>query len=293
VEKSKLPEPEFIATYWTHAGKVVPLGAPEDEASPHDFRLRVEAAGRAGYRGFGLMHSDLMKTRQQYSFTDMKTILNDNGLVHIEFEFVVGWLEDGAGAAAGEQVMNDLLEAASALNGRHIKVGPDMAGKPWPLPHMIERFTGLCDRAQEVGTAISIEIMPWSNIATVADGVALVEGAGCANGGLLIDIWHIARANIPYAEVAAIPAGLIHHVELNDARKEVVGTLIEDTLDRRLHCGFGDFDVPRFIAALDEQGYAGPVGIEIISAIERERPFSDVLNDAISAAKRQYLLSRG
>ncbi|MFT4564574.1 MAG: sugar phosphate isomerase/epimerase [Gammaproteobacteria bacterium] len=292
MEKSKLSAPEFIATYWTHAGKVVPLGAPQDEASPHDFRLRVEAAGRAGYRGFGLMHSDLMNIRQQYSFADMKTMLDDNGLVHIEFEFVVGWLEDGANAVAGDQVMRDLLEAAAALDGRHIKIGPDMDGRHWPLPHMIERFSGLCERAKEVGTGIGIEIMPWSNIATVTDGVALVEGAGRANGGLLIDIWHIARGNIPYADVAAIPAGLIHHVELNDAREAIVGTLIEDTLDRRLHCGFGDFDVPRFIAALDAQGYQGPVGIEIISAIERERPFSEVLSDAISSAKQQYVLSR-
>jgi len=46
--------PEFIASYWTLAGNVVPLGPPEQEASPHDFRERVEVAARLGYCGVGV-----------------------------------------------------------------------------------------------------------------------------------------------------------------------------------------------------------------------------------------------
>jgi sugar phosphate isomerase/epimerase len=287
-----LQQPEFIATYWTHAGNVTPLGPPESEASPHDFRLRVEAAANAGYKGIGFMHSDLMRILQRYSLADMHSILNDNGLIHVELEFVVGWLEDGDARQACNQVMDDLLGAAAALNARHIKVGPDMQGRSWPLPHMIERFSGLCERATEFGTGVGLEIMPWSNIATAEDGVALVAGANCANGGLLIDIWHVARGGISYADVASIPSGLIHHVELSDAAETIVGTLLEDTLENRLHCGRGDFDVPAFITALDQHGYTGPVGIEIISAVERERPFQDVLTDAIECASAQYSLSR-
>ena len=52
--------PDLLATYWTIAGDVVPLGPPEREASALDFRTRVEAAHHAGYRGLGLIHSDLM-----------------------------------------------------------------------------------------------------------------------------------------------------------------------------------------------------------------------------------------
>lgn len=285
-----LSNPEFIATYWTHAGKVVPLGAPEEEASPHDFRARVEAASAAGYRGIGLMHSDLVNIRRHYSFAEMKSLLDDNGLTYIEFEFVVGWLEDGAGLATCNAVFSDLLEAAAALNARHIKVGPDMEGRPWPLAHMIERFTGLCERAREFSTGIVLEIMPWSNLRTVPDAVAVVDGASCANGGLLIDIWHIARGGIAYADVAVIPAGLIHHVEVSDAESTVVGTLLEDTINRRVHCGLGVFDVSAFVAAIKQQGYVGPIGIEIISAVERERPFTEVLKDAITHAAKQFAL---
>ena len=109
---------------------------------------------------------------------------------------------------------------------------------------------------------------------------------------MLIDIWRVARGGIPYADVAAIPKGLIHHVELSDAAEKIVDTLLEDTLENRLHCGGGDFDVPAFIQALDQKGYTGPVGIEIILAVERERPFEDVLIDAIECASSQYTFSR-
>ena len=283
-----LEQPEFIATYWIHAGKVVPLGPPELEASPHDFRARAEAAANAGYRGIGLMHSDLMQVRTQYSFSELKAILADCGLVHVEFEFLVGWLDDGQAAAESERVFSDLLAAAAALEERHIKVGPDMNARAWPLDHMIERFTGLCQRASDAGTGIVLELMPWSNITTIAEAVAVAGGAACANGGLLIDIWHVARGGIAYAEVARIPAGLIQHVEVSDAAADVVGTLLEDTVDRRLHCGRGVFDVRAFVGAVHAQGYRGPLGIEIISAAERERPYPDVLKDAIACARAQY-----
>lgn len=280
--------PEFIATYWTHAGRVVPLGTAAEEASPHDFAARAEAAAAAGYCGMGFMHSDLMRIRERYSLAEMRAILESCGLVHLEFEFVVGWLEHGPAAAAASALMDDFIAAAAVLGARHIKVGPDMQGQGWPLEHMIERFAALCARAAEVGCGIALELMPWSNLRTPAAGTEVVAGAGCHNGGLLIDIWHIVRGGVPYDDVAAIPAGLIHHVELNDADADVVGSLLEDTLDRRRHCGRGAFDFPGFFRALAAQGYRGPFGIEILSAAERARPYEDVLNDAIDCARAEY-----
>lgn len=280
--------PEFVATYWTLAGDVVPLGSPEQEASPHDFRQRVAVAAELGYTGLGLMRSDLANIRRHYDLPTMKRILAEYGMRHLELEFLVGWIADGEELAQSAAAFDELLAAARVLDVRHIKVGPDMNAKVWPMSHMIERFAMLCRRAAEVGTGIVIEPMPWSNIADLESAVALVKGAGEVNGGLLIDIWHMARGGIAYADVAALPSGLIHHVELDDADETVRGTLLEDTLDHRRHCGQGALDVPAFIAALERQGYNGPFGIEIISAHERRRPFADVARDAIACARQQF-----
>ena len=47
---------ELMASYWTISG-AFPLAARE--YSPFDFKDRVEAAARAGFKGLGLWHADL------------------------------------------------------------------------------------------------------------------------------------------------------------------------------------------------------------------------------------------
>ena len=217
----------------------------------------------------------------------MRDLLESHGLT-LELEFLVGWHAEGEELAAAETAFQDLLQAAAELGARHIKVGPDMQAREWPLEHMGLRFAGLCRRAAAHGVGVVLEPMPWSNVADLGTARALVEGAGEANGGLLIDIWHMARGGIPYSEIAALPAGIIHHVELDDADREVRGTLLEDTLNHRRFCGEGALDVPAFLRAVAAQGYRGQYGIEIISAAQRERPFRDVARDAISTAQAQF-----
>ncbi len=280
--------PEFIASYWTLAGNVVPLGPPEQEASPHDFRERVEVAARLGYCGVGLMRSDLLQIRRQYDWSAMRTILAESGMKYLELEFLVGWIAEGEEYAQAEIVLDDMLAAAQALDVRHLKIGPDMHAKNWPMQRMIERFGGLCDKAAVYGTDVVLEPVPWSNVADLETAVALVAGAGRSNGGLLLDIWHLGRGGIAYSDIAAIPPGLIHHVELDDADAEIRGSLIEDTLNHRRFCGQGILDVAAFLQAVLGQGYDGPFGIEIISEIERRRPFADVAADAIRTARNEF-----
>ena len=280
--------PEFIATYWTLAGNVVPLGPPEQEASPHDFRERVEVAARLGYCGVGLMHSDLTQIRRQYDWHAMRTILAEAGLTYLELEFLVGWIAEGQEYAQAELVLDDMLAAAQELDVRHLKIGPDMKARTWPLQRMIDRFGRLCDKAARSGTGIVLEPIPWSNVADLETATAIVAGAARSNGGLLLDIWHLGRGGIAYSDITTIPPGLIHHIELDDADAEIRGTLLEDTLNHRRFCGQGALDVPAFLQAVQAQGYDGPFGIEIISATQRQRPFADVAADAIQTARTEF-----
>ena len=80
---------------------------------------------------------------------------------------------------------------------------------------------------------------------------------------------------------------MINYVEINDANREVKGSLLEDTLNHRKFCGDGSFDVPGFFKAVLSQGYKGPFGLEIISEAQRQRSFREVAYDAIKKAKEQ------
>jgi len=76
----------------------------------------------------------------------------------------------------------------------------------------------------------------------------------------MLDLWHISRGNIDLADVAALPLRYMFAVELDDADRSVVGTMLEDTLDRRRLCGEGALDVPSFIRAIRAAGFDGPWG---------------------------------
>ena len=234
------------------------------------------------------MRSDLLQIRRQYEWSVIRTILAEYGMKYLELEFLIGWIAEGEEYAQAEIALDDMLAAAQALDVGHLKIGPDMHARIWPMQRMIDRFGRLCDKAAVYGTAVVLEPVPWSNVADLETAVALVEGAGRSNGGLLLDIWHLGRGGIAYNDIAAIPRGLIHHVELDDADAEIRGSLIEDTINYRRFCGQGILDVPAFLQAVQDQGYDGPFGIEIISEIERHRPFADVAADAIRTARSEF-----
>lgn len=59
----------------------------------------------------------------------------------------------------------------------------------------------------------------------------------------------LSRADIPLTDLDAVLQP--HHifgVELDDAAPDVIGTLFEDTVERRLLCGEGCFDLQGLVA---------------------------------------------
>jgi len=110
---------EFIGSFWTLAVGADPLG---DQRCLHDFRTRVEIAAKAGFTGMGFWHADILEIRKRYSFADMKHILDANGIVSVEVEWLLDWYCTDARKAASDETRALLLDAAEALRARHIKI---------------------------------------------------------------------------------------------------------------------------------------------------------------------------
>ncbi len=265
--------PELVASYWTLAGAVLPLA--DDVASPFSLSDRARAASAAGWRGLGLHISDVAQCLREHSYGDMRRILEDNGIVHIELEALFDWFAEGERRNASDVVRSDLLRAAEALGAYQIKVAGDFSGMLWPMDRLVADFQALARQAGDAGTAVSIELIHESGIRDLETGVAIIDSAGATNGGLLLDIWHIARAGIDYRAVAAIPARFIKHIELCDAAAVQVGSMIEDTILRRALPGEGELDVAAFLRAVAATGYSGLVGVEILSDTQRARSLDD------------------
>ena len=274
---------ELMATCWSSAGDAASDRA--DLRSPLPLRRRVEAASAAGFTGFGLLSDDLPAAVATYGYAGIRSMLADNGIVHLELESIPYWWDTGAHRAESDRVRHLLLEAAGALHPRHLKVTPDGDDAPWDRGVWAARFAELAAQAQDVGARRGIEFFPWSNIGSLREGLRLVEDAGHEAGGVIIDTWHIARAGTPASDLASVPLHRIIGVELDDADEEVFGTLFEDTVHRRRYCGEGSFDLTGMVAALRTAGWTGPWGVEILSDEHRSVPVEAALARAADSAR--------
>lgn len=273
----------LMATCWSSAGDAASDRA--DLRSPLPLRVRVEAAAAAGFTGFGLLSADLPAATQEYGLAGIAAMLADNGIVDLELEDIPHWWDDGPARAESDRVRHELLAAAEALGARHLKVTPNGSNAPWDRAHWAAKFGELAEQAAGVGCRLGIEFFPWANVANLHDGLQLVQDSGSENAGVIIDVWHIARAGTPVADLAAVPLERIIGVELNDADADVVGTLFEDTVHRRRFCGEGSFDLTGMIAALRTAGWNGPWGVEILSDEYVALPVDVALDRAARSAR--------
>lgn len=278
------PVIDLLASYWT-----ISAGLPhtDREYSPFDFKDRVEAASRAGFVGFGIWHADLEHVLQRYTLKDMKQILDDNGIRHVELEFLTDWFSDGERKKQSDTRRHLLLDAAETLGARHIKVG-DFFQEQCSMPRLIDSFASLCKDAAGCGARVGFELMPFAMIRTLEEAVAMVQGAGAANGGIVFDLWHIVKLGIPYAAVSGVPKEYVVSIELNDGTFQASWSLHEDTIHHRKLCGEGEFDVRSFIRSMQSAGYAGPWGIEVLSQDLRKLPLEELTTRAFNTTLAQF-----
>ncbi len=279
--KSKV---DLLASYWT-----ISCGLPhtDKEYSPSDFRDRVESAAKAGFTGFGIWHADLEHVLRKRTLREIKQILDDNGIRYVELEFLTDWFLDGERKKKSDVCKRMLLDAAEALQAHHVKVG-DFYQETTPMPRLIETFATLCGEAAERGTKVGFELMPFAMIQTLAASLKLVESAGASNGGICLDTWHIVKLKIPYDKLRQIPSKYIISVELNDGTFECPWSLHEDTVKHRRLCGQGEFDVKGFIAAVQDAGYHGPWGVEVLSEELRKWPLDRLTTQAFETTLAQF-----
>src|SRR5258708_9358474 len=202
---------DLMTLYWTTAGVFPGVG----EISSFDFKDRVQAAARAGFKGIGIWHTDLEHILLHRSLEEMRTILNDNGMEYLELEFLTDWFLTGGRKAESDSRKRRLLEASAVLQAKHIKIG-DFYNSACPMPHIIEAFAALCQEAQEYGATIGFEFMASAMIDNLQDALTLVETAGAKNGGVILGIVHVVEIGILNEEMNPMPFEYFINVGLKD-----------------------------------------------------------------------------
>lgn len=259
---------QILGSFWTLAVGAEPAG---DQRCPHDFRLRVAVAARAGYTAMGFWHTDLAEIRRKYSFADMKQILDDHGITRVEVEWLLNWYCTDERRAASNDTRELLLDAAEQLRAPHIKVS-DLDNDCAEVPQMTEEFGKLCREAAERGTNVLFEMLPpgFSRAPSLDQVLQICRGSGARNAGIFLDIHHLQRAGTTADDISRkIPPGTPLGVELNDGPLATPVSVRDFVINRRLMPGDGEFDLQAFLHAVWSLGYDGPVGVEVLNEYVR------------------------
>jgi sugar phosphate isomerase/epimerase len=276
---------KLLGSFWTLAVGAEPLG---DQRCHSDFRLRVEAAARAGFKAMGFWHTDLAAVLTTYKLKEMKTILADNGITDVEVEWLLDWYASGQRRAASDQTRRLLLDAAETLGARHIKVA-DLGNDCAELPQMTDEFAGLCREADARGTKVLFEMLPavFSRLPSLEQVVAMCRGASARNGGILLDNLHVQRIGTSLQDIVhridpQIPLG----VEINDGLLGAPVNLQDSVVNKRLLPGDGEFDIAAFLHAVWNRGYDGPIGVEVLNEYIRKWPLELAASEAFDKTRR-------
>ncbi len=236
------------------------------------FEARVEAAAAAGYRGIGLRPGDRRRAHDAgHSDADLRAMLAAHALEVVEIDVLVGWGADDVAVAKAQGHEPRIYELVDALGGRHLTVTGDLEG---PDDLVVERFAGLCDRAAEHGLSVALEFLPWTEVPDAGRAWSIVEAAGRANGGVLIDAWHHFRGADDESLLRAVPADRILAVQFDDGRLSDGPPTEAETFERALP-GEGEFDLVRFLRLLADHGVVAPLCVEVISTEMRTAPTAE------------------
>ena len=225
---------------------------------------------------------------ERLSYADISDCLNRNGISTIELEYLAEWFAHGEARARANQVRNDLFEAADALQARHIKIVPPFGNAQYEMSHLAGEFSALCGQAAQHGVRVALEMIPFSDIATLQAAQDLVTQAGSPNGGILVDIWHLHRSGGTYTELSRVPTAFLMAAELCDAEAVPNGELAQDSMHHRKFCGEGAFSIPEFITAMGKAGYQGPYGVEILSDDLRKLPLQTAATESYRTTRAMW-----
>jgi sugar phosphate isomerase/epimerase len=281
---------DLVALYWTTSGPVEVHGGRE--WSLFDIADRCAQAERAGFKGIGIWHADLQHILETRTLADLKTLLDDHGLEHLELECLLDWFLDPTDERrrAADATRELLFEAAAVLDPHHIKVA-NIFSRLCELPLLTERYGELCaEAAERHGARMVYEFMPPDvNVRDVATALSVVEGAGTANAAIAIDTWHMAKLGIEPDELRQIPARYLGWVELSDGQWENMPDPVDETINHRALPGEGEFPIREYVAAVRDAGYDGPWGVEVLSEKLRSLPIDQIFDRAYESSFAQLV----
>lgn len=188
------------------------------------------------------------------------------------------------GTAAGEA--EPLLRAGAELGARFLLTAVEDP-EPARRAEVVAELRGL---ARAHGLRCVVEPMVFSAVRTPAEAVALLEAAGAADAGVLVDTLHLARAGGTPADLDHLAPGRLPYLQLCDAASAAPAATdpaglrraVDEAVSHRLPPGEGVLplaDVLRRVPA------GSPVSLEVPNPAARVDPAGWIRRTAAAARR--------
>ncbi|MDQ0900448.1 sugar phosphate isomerase/epimerase [Paenibacillus sp. V4I7] len=196
-------------------------------------------------------HLELDRWREQAA--EIKQIAADHGLKLLSMEV----------AELSETRLPLAFEAAAELGIPVVNVGP--GGKSdveEDLLFTIEKLGRMSKLAGEYGVTLCVKAHVGGSIYNTPTSLIAIEAIAAPSFGIDMDPSHIYRAG--ENPEAALPAVIsrVRHIHIRDCSGRQAGP---GTIDKQA-CGRGDIDLIGYCKVLTDNGYEGPVCLEVIGA---------------------------
>lgn len=245
---------------------------------------RVQCAAAAGYSHVSLRLIAATPEEGQHDVAgdpvlrrQLRRALVDTGLQVLDVEILR--LEPATDIAAFEPT----LACAQELGARHLLV----AGNDPDRGRLVDRFGTLCDHAASHGLTADLEFMPWTDVPDLASALQVLRQVDHGNAGVLVDAFHFSRSGGHLDQLAAVPRGWLHFMQLCDVPAALPSTLdavrTEARTARRFP-GEGELNLAALLRALPDDL---AISLEVpMVALAREVSALDRARRALEGTRR-------
>lgn len=160
-----------------------------------------------------------------------------------------------------------------------------IAGNDPDHARLADNYNELGLLAGEYGITPNLEPMPWTDIRSITEALPVVQAATHSNIGILVDAIHFDRSDATLDDLRALPANLLHYMQLDDAPAEKPTTLDELLHQGRAHRylpGQGGLDLVGLLNALPADL---PISLEAPVVASAHLPALDRARAALTATQ--------
>ncbi len=252
---------------------------------PTAIQKKIRIAAEAGYEAVELWNDDLTGFEQAGGdLSEIRTMLEDANLSVPDVVHLSGWM-DADEASYRSQVLPEarrLMEQGVAVGAPRIIAGP--AHGQADLALAADRFLELMALGKEVGCLPSLEFLGFvSHVRDVDTLMEIVNRADHPDTTVVLDAFHIYRGGGRDEDILKVPGDRIAIFHIDDAPPAVSRPLDSFTDGDRVYPGDGILDLKGMLRMLADQGFAGPVSLELFNAELYE---ADPLEVAKTGAER-------